>query len=144
MKKMNKEEAIRTYVDEMDVEDLAGIVLDVYHYDGQLDWLIWEDMDYLDEFLDGYTPTQIALMIHFGDFNPTHEYFRFNGYGNLESCYGVDWDKELDEARGDIAASLLNFDGKDVEDDLLQYLIDAPDDAIFDEDFEEVEVDEEE
>lgn len=143
MKNMTKEQAIRKYVDEMDVQDLSGLVQDVYHYDGQLDWLIWEDMVYLDEFLDGYTPTQIALMIHFGDFNPNHEYFRFNAYENLESCYGVDWDKQLDEYRDDIADALLNFDGG-VEDDLLQYLIDAPDDAIFDENFEEVEVDEEE
>ena len=138
---MNKEEAIRKYVDEMDAQDLGGLVLDVNHYDGQLDWLIWEDMVYLDEFLEGYTPTQIALMIHFGDFNPNHEYFRFDGYGNLESCYGVDWDKQLDEARGDIADALLDFGG-DVEDSLLQDLIDAPDDAIFDEDFEEIDKDE--
>lgn len=142
MKNMTKEEAIRKYVDEMDVEDLSGLVQDVNGYDGQLEWLVWEDMGLLDEFLDGYTPTQIALMIHFGDFNPNHEYFRFNAYRNLESCYGDDWDKQLDESRGDIADVLLNFDG-DVSDSLLQYLVDAPDDATFDENFEEVDVEDE-
>ena len=42
-------------------------------------------MDELDEILDGKTPTQILMMMHFGNFNPMDEYFRFDGYGNLES-----------------------------------------------------------
>ena len=42
-------------------------------------------MDELDDMLYGKTPTQILMMMHFGNFNPMDEYFRFDGYGNLES-----------------------------------------------------------
>lgn len=42
-------------------------------------------MDELDDMLDDKTPTQILMMMHFGNFNPMDEYFRFDGYGNLES-----------------------------------------------------------
>lgn len=44
-----------------------------------------EDMDNFDELLYGWEPMKIALCIRFGDFNPNHNYFRFDGYGNLES-----------------------------------------------------------
>ena len=40
----------------------------------------------LDEILEGRTPTDILLRGFYGDFNPTHEFFWFNGNGNLESA----------------------------------------------------------
>lgn len=49
-------------------------------------------MDELDDMLDSKTPTQILMMMHFGNFNPMDEYFRFDGYGNLESTdFLEDW-----------------------------------------------------
>ena len=44
-----------------------------------------EDMDLFDDVMCGWKPIDIALRIRFGDFNPNHHYFRFDGYGNLES-----------------------------------------------------------
>ena len=40
----------------------------------------------LDEILDGITPTDILSMGFYGDFRPHHDFFWFNGYGNLESA----------------------------------------------------------
>lgn len=137
MFKMTKEQAITKYINEMDIQDLRSIVYDVYYYDGQLDWLVWEDMDNLDEFLDGYTPTQIAQMIYYGDFRICDEYFQFNGYENLASCNGYDWDKQLGEYTEDIVDALMQFDG-DVSDDTLQNIIDSPDEAIFNSDYERI------
>ena len=43
-------------------------------------------MDEFNELESGREPLDLALMIRFGDFNPNHEYFRYNGYGNLVSA----------------------------------------------------------
>ena len=40
----------------------------------------------LDELLEGRTPVDILCMSFHGSFNPHHEFFWFNGYGNLESA----------------------------------------------------------
>lgn len=137
MGKMTRKQAINEYVKNMGVQDLRSIVYDVNCYDGQLDWLIWRDMDCLDEVLSGCAPTEIAQRIYYGGFRVCDEYFQFNGYGNLESCNGYDWDKQLDEYRDDIADALTNFAG-DVSDPILQNLVDSPDDSVFDEDYERI------
>ena len=50
------------------------------------------DMNEFDDLMHGWKPIDIAMRIHFGDFNPNHEYFRFDGYGNLESTnYPCEW-----------------------------------------------------
>lgn len=43
------------------------------------------DMDMLNEMLTGKDPDEILRMAFYGDFRPCDEYFRFNGYANLES-----------------------------------------------------------
>lgn len=137
MAKMTKENAIQQYVREMNVNDLKTIVIDVNAYDGQLDWLTWEDMENFDELMDSCPPTEIAQRIYYGDFRICDEYFRFNGYGNLVSCNGYDWDKQLGEYTEDIVDALMQFDG-DVSDDTLQNIIDSPDEAIFNSDYERI------
>lgn len=62
-------------------------------YDSPVEYISYEVEDYdllmpMDEFneiLAGYSPEDIALRIYFGDFNPTHDYFNFDGYANLKS-----------------------------------------------------------
>lgn len=45
-----------------------------------------------DDMCNGMTPTEIAQRIFFGDFNPNHSYFRFDGYANFESSdFPSDW-----------------------------------------------------
>ena len=40
----------------------------------------------LDEILEGRTPTDILSRGFHGSFNPHHNFFWFNGYGNLKSA----------------------------------------------------------
>ena len=40
----------------------------------------------LDELLEGRTPTDILSMGFYGDFRPQHDFFWFNGYGNLQTA----------------------------------------------------------
>ena len=49
-------------------------------------------MDEFDEMHCGMTPWEIARAVTYGDFCAAHDYFRYNGYGNLESTnYISDW-----------------------------------------------------
>lgn len=49
------------------------------------------EMGEFDDLMCGWKPLDIAMRVHFGDFNPNHAYFRFDGYGNLESTEFVHW-----------------------------------------------------
>lgn len=41
--------------------------------------------DDFDELMNGETPSEIASRVAFGDYNPFHKWFWFNGYGNIVS-----------------------------------------------------------
>jgi hypothetical protein len=45
-------------------------------------------MSEFNEVMQGLEPMDIALQVRFGDFNPNHDFFIFNGYGNVES---IEW-----------------------------------------------------
>lgn len=137
MTKMTRTNAIWKYINECDTDELLNVLTDVNSYDGYFDWLEWLDMDELDSYLEGYTPTEIAQKCQFGDFNINDEYFRFDGYENLESCNDWEWKRQLDDARDEIAEYLLDFKG-DVWDEKLQAMLNAEDDALFDADFDEI------
>lgn len=88
---MNKIEKLVSIVNS---DMLMAMVQEVNSWDSSLDYLDFIDMGLLDDYLGEYTPTEIANKIHYGDFNPYHEYFRFDAYGNLESFQ--DWNVEED------------------------------------------------
>ena len=68
------------------VDELQWIVADVNGYNGSLEEYEYYDMEYtFNELLSGLEPLEIARMINFGDFNYNHDYWTFNGYGNIES-----------------------------------------------------------
>jgi hypothetical protein len=53
---------------------------------------------------------RVAQAIHYGDYNYSHDYVIFNGYGNLESFHTMDTDKlcELPEVMAEYIAE--NFE----------------------------------
>ena len=73
-------------------ETLLYMVNEVNSWDGSLENLEYFEMEEFNFIMEGHTPEFIAHRIHFGDFNPTHDYFRFNGYGNIETI--SDWELE--------------------------------------------------
>ena len=78
-------------------------------------------------------------MIFYGDdFNPNHDFFRFNAYGNLESddWYGVE--AEAEDLVDDVIEHLVNCYSGDTPWSDLDDIIDADDDTVFNEDYEEV------
>ena len=141
MTKMTREQAIKSYVEQLSGSELADLLQHMASYDGSFEDTIYYDMDEFDEFMTNYTPTEIARMIYFGEFNPNDDYFRFDGYGNLES---LDWQEisaEAEDLVDDIFDHLVNnYDGDTPWPDL-DYMLDADDDAIFNEDYEEIDED---
>ena len=82
--------------------ELLEMVQEVNSYNGGLEHLEFYDMDCFNEIMCGLEPDELARRIFFGDFNPNHEYFEFNGYGNLESLSEYDLEKELLDYEEDI------------------------------------------
>ena len=90
------------------------------------------EMERFDEICEGMTPSDIARSIFYGDFNPNHEYFHFNGYGNFESTnYPTDWIYP-----GDIAREIVDRE-KSFRNDEIQEEIDSWNEENDEEDEEE-------
>ena len=141
---MTREQAIRTYVENISDDELVELIQRMSFYDGSFGDCIYYDMEYFDEFLASHTPMEIAQMIYFGDyFSPNDEYFRLNAYGNLESANWSDVKLEAEDLKDDIIDYLVNYYSGDTPWIELDRLVDADDDTLFDDYFEEVEEEEE-
>ena len=142
---MTREQAIRTYVENISNAELVELLQHMNGCDSCFDDCIYYDMDSFNEFMDGYTPMGIAQRICFGDyFSPNDEYFRLNAYGVLESADWPDVVAEAEDLKDDIIYHLVNSYSGDTPWAELDHLVDADDDTLFDDDFEEIEEEEEE
>ena len=142
MTTMTREQAIRNYVEQLNGDDLTYLLQHMNAYDGCFEETSYYDMDEFDEFLSGRTPMEIAQMIYFGNFNPNDDYFRFNGYENLESANWPDVVAEAEDLEDDFINHLTHYYSGDTPWPDLDDLVYADDDAVFNEYFEEVEEDE--
>ena len=103
-------------------DDIAGILDNLDNWkivnihndfcDGD-DWIY--NMSDFDEIMDNMTAMDVANRVFYGDFNPNNDYFKFDGYANLESTdyptdfvdmdilinYAIDndYDYDIDEIR---------------------------------------------
>lgn len=92
------EEIVEWYKDGFD-NDRYGLYIEAYQ-DRGYDDDIWETMDRLDEVIAGQPASWLLDRMFYGDFNPRHAYWKFNGYGNLESFDGSFdslFEKHIDE-----------------------------------------------
>lgn len=141
---MTREQAIRNYVEHLIGDDLAYLIQHMNSYDGCFEESTYYDMDEFDEFMSNYTPSELAQMMWFGDFNPNKGYWRFDGYDNLVSLDWKDIVDEVESLESDIINHLTHYYSGDTPWPDLDYLVDADDDALFNEDYEEVDEEEEE
>lgn len=138
MTTMTREQAIHNYVEQLNGDDLTYLLQHMNGYDGCFEEATYYDMDEFDEFLSGRTPMEIAQMIFFGDFNPNADYFHFNVYGNLESADWPDVVAEAEDLESDIIDHLVHYYSGDTPWPDLDDLVYADEDAVFNEDFEEI------
>lgn len=114
-----KVEAIRSIIEDMNDSDAISLHNEYCYETNDYDDEIIE-MERFDEICDGMTPSEIARSIVYGDFNPNHDYFHFNGYGNFESTNDpTDWIYP-----GDIAREVVDRE-KSFENDEIQEEIDS-------------------
>ena len=141
---MTREQAIRTYVENISDDELVELLHYMNAYDGCFKDFVYHDMDEFDEFMSNSSPMEIAQMICFGDcFSPNDEYFRFNAYGTLESADWSDVKLEAEDLKDDIINHLVNSYSGDTPWIELDRRVDADDDTLCDDYFEEVEEEEE-
>ena len=96
--------------------------------DGSFENDVWYDMDMLDDYLSGMSAWEVLRLGFYGSdedrenssFNPMRNYFRFDAYGNLESCDYIDYSYLID----DVVEIIMN--DTDVVDNVL-YVIDDSD-----------------
>lgn len=87
---IEKANLVEEFTDEL---DMLEYILDNYSNREYHNLLVFED---LDDMLQGYEPTKVARMVFFGNIqNFNDDYFRFNGYGNIESLNQWQYEKEL-------------------------------------------------
>ena len=85
MNKMEKRRKLVDYINSMKTEEIVELHNCYCEAAGCEDDRIYS-MYELDEILEGRTPTDILSRGFYGDFRPHHDFFWFNGNGNLESA----------------------------------------------------------
>lgn len=103
-----RDEAIESYVNQMEGIELMELVRNLSGWDGRFSDEEWFDMCDFDEICNAFSPSELARMMFYGQFNPNDDYFTFDGYGNLTSG-------DCDEMARDIGCSVP---------DIIEYLQD--------------------
>lgn len=82
---MNRYERIKEILEGLDTDEIVRVHNEYCENCNSMDDYIYSMSDF-DEIMEGQSPWEIARACFYGDeFCPAHDYFRFNGYANLES-----------------------------------------------------------
>ena len=122
MNEMEKRKKLVDYINGMNTDEIVALHNDYCAAAGCEDDRIYS-MHELDEFLEGRTPTDILSMGFYGDFRPHHDFFWFNGYGNLESA---DFITDMPVFAIDIANYILSAEDS-LDNDEIKEILDGED-----------------
>ena len=123
-----KIEAIKNIIEGMDESDAVALhnewCYETNNYDAEI-----IEMERFDELCEGMTPSDIANHIFYGDFNPNHEYFHYDGYGNFESTnYPTDWIYPGDIAR-EVVDREKSFGNDEIQEEIDSWSEDEDEDS---------------
>ena len=122
-----KVEAIKNIIKDMNDSDAVALHNEYCYETNDYDDEIIE-MERFDEICEGMTPSDIARSIVYGDFNPNHNYFHFNGYGNFESTVDpTDWIYPGDIAR-EVVDRECAFENDEIQEEIDSWSEDEEDD----------------
>lgn len=112
-----KVEAIKNIIEDMDTSDAVALhnewCYETNNYDDEI-----IEMERFDEICEGMKPSDIARSIVYGDFNPNHGYFHFNGYANFESTdCPTDWIYPGDIAN-DVVDRECSFENNEIQEEI--------------------------
>ena len=122
MNEMEKRKKLVDYINSMGIDEIVELHNSYCESAGYEDDHIYS-MYELDEILEGRTPTDILSMGFYGDFRPQHDFFWFNGYGNLKSA---DYIADMPIYAIDIANYILSAEDS-LDDDEIQEILDGED-----------------
>lgn len=74
------------------------------------------DMEELNDICEDMTAEDIACKCIYGDFNPAHDYFKFDGYDNFESSNDLTDLIDIDDLADYITDNEEDFDNSDLQD----------------------------
>ena len=112
---MTKREKLIDYIQQMNKADAVVLHNNWCYETNNFDNEIF-DIERLEEICDGQSAYWMACRIFYGDFNPTYDYFKFNGYGNLQSIASYNVFDYIDEC--EIADYILENDNDFYNDDI--------------------------
>ena len=119
LKRKNAEE-LRTYIEEMDDEDLIALCREINSYSGAFDNANIHDFEELSEVMESY---DFGRAIVYGNVTNVTLPVRFNGYGNLENV--TEWDI-AEECRNDIEEIIYqlkeNYSNLYLDDELMELI----------------------
>lgn len=93
----NTREAIQEYIDSLSNEDLIQLHNTYCQNSGSSDYEIYSnDEDFFETYFGDKTMEAVRA-ISFGDYNYTHDYVIFNGYGNLVTFDGNNAEDHIDK-----------------------------------------------
>ena len=110
---MTKTEMIKDLLENMSESQLYIIANEYSDKTNYYDDRIY-DMDEFDEIMSGMSPSDIATKIFYGDFRPNDNYFKFDGYANLQSFDYISNEVDLEEIADYIVDNDEDFDNSDI------------------------------
>ena len=110
---MTKTEMIKDLLENMSESQLYIITNEYFDKAEYYDDRIY-DMEEFDEMISGMSPWNIATKIFYGDFNPYHNYFKFDGYSNLQSFDYISDEVDLEKIADYIIDNDEDFDNSDI------------------------------
>ena len=116
---MTKTEMIKDLLENMSESQLYTIVNEYFDKTEYYDDRIY-DMEEFDEMMDDMLPSDIAIKIFYGDFRPNDNYFKFDGYDNLQSFDYISDEVDLEEIADYIVDNDEDFDNSDIREILDQ------------------------
>lgn len=81
---MNIEQAKDILVDNLSGDEIITEYNEYCEYCNDMDSIVY-DMSEFDEIVANFTPMELASSVAYGNFNPSDDWFMFDGYGNLQS-----------------------------------------------------------
>ena len=123
MNEMEKKQKLVDYINDMSDDEMIELHNNYCDATNNADNRIYSVYE-LDELLEGRTPTDILSMGFYGDFRPQHDFFWFNGYGNLESADNI---TDMPISASDIANYILS-EKDSLGNDEIQEILDAEED----------------
>ena len=102
------------------LEEMGDIDLIMLHNDYCQQCNYYDDeiftIDMFDDIFNDVDPFDVALKIYYGDFNPSYEYFKFNGYGNIQSICKWELDRfiDIDDIVNYILDNNFSFENNDI------------------------------